>query len=45
MEEGTLQIEHNGQIYHGRWTLEHDIVSVWVGDVGPMTAQRGNFAG
>jgi len=38
-DEGTVQFVHNSQTYHGRWVLEDGIVSVWVGDIGPMATQ------
>jgi hypothetical protein len=38
MDEGTLQVEHEGQTYHARWILDDTgVVQVWVGDRGPFS--------
>ena len=38
MDEGTLQVEHEGHTYHARWVHNKSgVVQVWVGDRGPFS--------
>jgi hypothetical protein len=40
--EGTVWIEEGGTRYEGSWHLENGVVSLYVGDIGPMSTLAGN---
>ena len=40
---GTVRMEQDATTYEGSWRLESGIVSLYVGDFGPMATQAGNL--
>lgn len=40
-EAGTLKMELDGQTYEASWRLEDGVVSVYVGDFGPLSTLQG----
>jgi hypothetical protein len=41
-QEGTVWLDDGGVTYTGTWKLEHGILSLYVGDVGPMSTHLGS---
>lgn len=42
-QEGTVWLEEDGVTYTATWKLEHGILSLYIGDVGPMTTHLGSL--
>jgi hypothetical protein len=40
---GIVWMEQDGVTYQGTWRLENGIVSLYVGDFGPMSTQAGSL--
>lgn len=43
MDEGDVSIEQDGTTYTGHWRLEKGILSLYVGDYGPMSTHLGSL--
>jgi hypothetical protein len=41
--EGTVWIDDGGITYTGTWNLEHGILSLYVGGVGPISTHLGSL--
>lgn len=42
VQEGTVWVDDAGVTYTGTWKLEHGVLALYVGDVGPMSTLLGS---
>jgi hypothetical protein len=43
VQEGTVWLDEEGVTYTGTWKVEHSILSLYVGDVGPISTHLGSL--